>query len=688
MSSYYYDLIQSLPDIVYQLDNEGRFTYLNDAVEKLGYNSKDLIGKHFSIILHPDDVKNVHSDVVLPKYRDKKISDEDNPKLFDERRTGNRITRDLSLKLNPNKEIGKAGKFSEGDIISLGMYEKDVDIEEGYIGTIGIIRDVSDVKRSQSAIVQTEKYYRLLLQNISDIITILANDGTILYNSNSIEKNLGYDPFEMIGENVLDYIHSEDKDKLDNILGKGVEILSAEEHMEFRFRHKDGFWRYFETVITVVINDEGRLMCFVLNTHNITDRKKAEDALLNSEIELRKQAEKEKKEALIEAESARDTAEAASRAKSDFLSNISHELRTPLNSILGFSQFLEMQEKASLNDEQLEYIGYIRKSGEHLLEMVNDILDLTKIEAGKIEIRKEPFEINHMISHAVLSIKAVIDMKEFELVLNIHPDLGWIEADEVRIKQVIYNLVSNASKFSDKGKKIGIDAVVQNKRLIISVWDEGLGIAKDDLNRIFNTFEQVYDTEKIKPDGAGLGLPISKRLIDLHNGNITVDSSIGKGSRFTFELPGIMDSFKKGSLQKKQDKIEKDNFLSQKGKRILVVEDNKVNVTLMRTVLKSNGYDVSCADTGEEACQIVKENDPGFDLILVDIQLPGMNGEETMKKIRNKTDKKIPFIALTAHAMKGDRERFIKMGFDEYIPKPIDIKKFLAKINELLNSAS
>ncbi|HEB32671.1 MAG TPA: PAS domain-containing hybrid sensor histidine kinase/response regulator [Spirochaetes bacterium] len=377
---------------------------------------------------------------------------------------------------------------------------------------------------------------------------------------------------------------------------------------------------------------------------------------------------------------AKITAEAANKAKSIFLANMSHELRTPLNSILGFSQVLEM-EPDDLTEDQLEYLGYIKTSGYHLLEMVNDILDLSKIEAGKFEIEKKPFSLGSMLSRLPLTIKSLASKKKIKLELNISPEVDLVTADEVRIKQVLYNLLSNAVKFTGSGKRIGIDACVKDCTAIIEVWDEGIGIREEDRDRVFEPFVQVGGAESGKPEGTGLGLAISRRLVNAHGGYISVKANNGPGSRFTVMLPGATFSMMNQTINEDPEpKLEK----TETGRRgnILVVEDNELNQRVITSILEPAGYRVHTEQFGKDGAKAGREG--GFDLILMDIQLPDMSGVDAMKEIKGVSGIETPVIALTAYAMKGDEKKFLAEGFDGYISKPIDVNNILKTIERFL----
>ncbi|HTP58241.1 MAG TPA: ATP-binding protein, partial [Spirochaetia bacterium] len=337
---------------------------------------------------------------------------------------------------------------------------------------------------------------------------------------------------------------------------------------------------------------------------------------------------------------AKASAEAANLAKSQFLANMSHELRTPLNSILGFSQLLEMQAASSagpLTSKLREYLRWVRDGGEHLLDMVNDVLDLSKIEAGKVELEKKPFDTAVLIQRVLTTVRSLAAKKHIHVDTDVEPGLGLLDADEVRIKQVLYNLLSNAIKFTDRERKIGVTARGQGRECEITVWDEGIGIDADDRERIFEPFEQLRKGHE--DHGTGLGLTIVRNLVELHGGSVSVESKVGEGSRFTIRLPGRL--LEQGTDQRSEprrgtaaepEEEPREEFPDLAGRTILVVDDSPANSALMQRILSALGCTVLLAGSGEEALGVAGHST--CDAVFMDIHLPGMNGTEAMRRMR------------------------------------------------------
>jgi signal transduction histidine kinase/CheY-like chemotaxis protein len=360
-----------------------------------------------------------------------------------------------------------------------------------------------------------------------------------------------------------------------------------------------------------------------------------------------------------------------SRLKSEFLANMSHELRTPLNSILGFSEILKDNLAGELSDEQkYECLDSIHASGEHLLQLINDVLDMSKIEAGRMDLVLEEFVVDASFSEVVTVVKSLAGKKGIELSILVEPEDLTIYADKAKVKQVLYNLLSNAIKFTPEGGSVFVDGKLRPEAqdLMVSVTDTGVGIPAEHIDKIWGEFYMVQGEHQTQK-GTGLGLALVKKLVELHGGTIAVISEPGKGTTFTFTVP-----LQAGQVNEVGEQLSK---------LILVVEDNPSNLELTRMVLNGGGYRVEAATDGQEGLLKAKELKPA--LILMDLQLPGIDGLEVTRALKRDPDTAdIKVVALTANAMKGAKEEAIAAGCVGYITKPIDVRRFVRDVTEYL----
>ncbi len=459
--------------------------------------------------------------------------------------------------------------------------------------------------------------------------------------------------------------------KPNNSITRALSGENFTEEQEIVFHDFDK--HYFEMSYNPIKNEHSEIIGVAVFAQDITDKKRNEEALL-----------KAKNEALQ-----------AAQAKSDFLSNMSHEIRTPMNAIIGITDLL--LDKLAI-PENREYLQSIKYSADNLLHIINDILDLSKIEAGKVELEEEPFNLEQKINELKRTFQPKANEKKIELITMITKDVpAYVKGDQFRLNQILLNLISNAIKFTSKGSiTVRVElkkGSTENCTLLFSVTDSGIGIAEDKLNSIFDTFTQAYTDTTRKFGGTGLGLAISKNLVQLQQGYMGVHSKLGAGSTFYFEIPyktvspQEIKNIVPQQNQMIEDALKKNNASLLSGARILLVEDNSLNQFVAKQLLKKWESEVAVAETGVEALHMLAETE--FDIVLMDLQMPEMNGFEATAQIRNGATKvlnpKIPIIALTADAFEETRKRVIEAGMNDFITKPFKQDDLYGKISRHIN---
>ena len=454
------------------------------------------------------------------------------------------------------------------------------------------------------------------------------------------------------------------------------QVLSVEEHpFTLALRTNERTKNYFEflkagELLTLDISssslefsgDEPDDICIVLVARDVTESKQNEHKLLQANEELIR----------------------VTRLKDDFLANMSHELRTPLNAILGMAEGMLDGIFGPVNERQIDSLSTIENSGKHLLSLITDILDVSKIEAGEIKLDISSVSILYLCKSSIDLIKQQALQKNIQLNLKIEHNLPDLLIDERRMRQVLLNLLSNALKFTAEGGEITLQVQIIAEVLRISVSDNGIGIAEKDIEKLFQPFVQIDSALNRKYAGTGLGLVLVKRIVELHNGNVLVESQPDVGSCFSIELPtSVIFADSQYSVELgKDDKYKK---IYRASELLLLAEDNQANVVTISSYLRAKGYRLELASNGQEAIDLARKLNP--DLILMDIQMPIIDGLSAIEIL--KQDAKFdhtPIIALTALAMPGDRERATLAGASEYLGKPLKMKELLITIQRLLSS--
>ena len=402
---------------------------------------------------------------------------------------------------------------------------------------------------------------------------------------------------------------------------------------------------------------------------------------LEHEIECRKQVERTLLEAEKQLKIAKEKAEEADRLKTAFLSNMSHEIRTPLNAIVGFSNLLV--NSSFDNEKKQQFHKYITNSSDALTTLINDILDIARIEAGELSIQQSEVNISALLNVLYITFSEELakkENKELGLKLKLPPDKVYIRTDEVRIRQVVSNLLNNALKFCKKGIiEFGIQSITASN-IVLFVSDTGIGIEKDKLSIIFDRFQQVNDERIENAGGTGLGLSIVKKIVELLGGNIQVSSEMEKGTIFTIHLNGVVCETIDVSPKAVQGDLPA--VLNLDNKKILIAEDEITNYYLLQEILSPTKAQIKWVRDGSDAIECYK-NKEVFDLIFMDIKMPRVNGYEAFEKIR-KIDKNVPIIAQTAYAMSNEKSDIISFGFNGYLPKPIVEKDLLILLSKFI----
>jgi PAS domain S-box-containing protein len=637
----YRGLIESLDSVIALVDGDGRFGYMNEvAARQLGGTVQDFIGRSISELFPPEvaalQLSGIH-------------------KIFREGRS--HTSENLS--------------FIQGQPRWYRNNLQPIHDEHGTITQVLVnATDIHDLKTLQQELQELNETLEARVKERTAQIQDLYDNAPSGYqsvdqNGNIISINqtglrwLGYTKDELLGRHITTIFPVA-------IVEANLPVLIRDgviRDLEFKITRKDGS-RFPVLLNAVAVYDQdGQFIRSRGTLIDITERKRAEDALKDAIQEL----------------------ERALRVKDEFLANMSHELRTPLNAIIGLSDSMLEGFTGDLNPKQQKYISTVLDSGQHLLSLINDILDLAKIGAGQVTLEPNLVAVNSVCQSSLLMIKQLALKKSLAVHIDIDEQIDFITADERRLKQMIVNLLTNAVKFTPAKGQVGLEVRGDrtNQWTRFTVWDTGIGISKEDQARLFQPFVQVNSSLVRDAGGTGLGLALVAQMARLHGGHVSLESEPGKGSRFSFTLPWTDQPMSASRITGTTGRSTPTTTrtTSSKKQTILLIEDTEMVIMTVRDYLEFDGYRVEVARDGQEGIALANQIHP--DLILMDIQMPVMDGLEATRRLRAQTEfQDTPIIALTAFAMTGDRERCLEAGATEYLSKPVHLKGLVEMIQK------
>ena len=540
-------------------------------------------------------------------------------------------------------------------------------IKEAQLGQevryIGTFRDISQRKRVEEALQESEHKYRQLINEIQDGVFILR-DGHLSFVNRAMARMLGYTVAELTGLHYSDVVAPEDLGMVAEYYALALADKYAPTNLEIRFLHKDGWSRVICSLKTRLTSYKGQ-KAHMGTIVNITERKRHEE-------ELRQ---------------AKETAESANRAKSAFLANMSHELRTPLNAIIGYSEMLEEDAMEFGYTESIRDLKKIRQAGRHLLDLINDILDLSKIEAGRMDLYIESFVVADLLEDVITTIRPLIEKNGNVLQVEVG-DLGVMYADKTKVRQALFNLLSNASKFTSQGTvtlRAGREYLGEDGDwLQFEVIDTGIGMTPAQMESIFTPFIQADASTTRKYGGTGLGLVISRRFCNMMGGDITVESKPGEGSAFSIYLPANVQDSRVNVAEMSEPAASPARFdtlpvaPSENRSTILVIDDDPITRDLIRRHLVKEGFHVQTAVSGQEGLRLAAEIKP--DVITLDVLLPSMDGWMVLSELKaNPQVADIPVVIVT---MVDHKQMGFALGAADYLVKPIERQRLLNVINK------
>jgi PAS domain S-box-containing protein len=659
-------VLSASPAVIYTCQAWGNFkaTFISDNVQYvLGYTAEEWLTEPDFWVnhIHPDDLAHVFAQLAHLEEQEYHI--------------------------HQYRFLHQDGSYRWiEDVLRLVRDQTDKPVE--------IIGYVVDISQQQAALCERELAQEALRLSEERLLLALEASGDGLWDWNIQTNELYLSPqwLGMLGFDVGELpshfstweklVHPEDLPYMLEKLNAHLQDATIPYQLDYRVKTKGGEYRWIANYGKAVVRDEAGNPLRMTGTHrDISEAKKAEAELRQANEQL----------AISNHELAR-----ATRLKDEFLATVSHELRTPLNAILGISEGMQDQVFGVINEKQRRGLQTIERSGKHLLELINDILDLSKIEAGQMELHYTQVALNSLCQSSLTFISQQAFQKRIQLEVKIQPCLPDLMLDELRIRQVLINLLNNAVKFTPEGGKVTLQITYERitpqaqttslqNVIRIAIIDTGIGIAAENIKKLFQPFIQIDSALNRQYNGTGLGLALVKRIVEMHGGTVGVSSELGVGSCFTVDLPcNEVCEFPPESVNKVSPEL---NFTVgetvEHSPLILLAEDSEASIFTISGYLETTGYRVILAKNGQEAIALTKAQAP--DLVLMDIQMPEIDGLEAIKQIRlDPRLIKVPIIALTALAMPGDKEKCLAVGANDYLPKPVKLKQLATVIKRCL----
>ena len=623
-------LIENSQDYIMLVDTTAAITSVSSSVERmLGYTPEEMLGGRPADLLHPDDVS-----YVLGVFQ--------------------------SLMQHPGTTASLRYRIrhKNGSWRLLESVGRTISPDSGDEGVVANCRDITDFVEVEQALRERDERFRQIIESAADLVFICDSSGAMTYVAPSSQAVLGYAPYELIGSRPADLLHPDDVERTMADLQwlgdhPGIPITST-----FRIRRKDGSYLVMENVGRT-LSSQTILDGVIAFGRDITGRRAAEEALAR----------------------AKEEAERANRAKSEFLSRMSHELRTPMNSILGFAQLLA---RGELSVQQSKSVQHILKAGRHLLHLINEVLEISRIEAGREQFSLEPVALSPVLEEALGLVRPLAQQHGITLHGGQWPVDAYVHADRQRLVQVLLNLLSNAIKYNRPNGSVYLEAGLVTdgsggRRCSVRVVDTGRGILSARMNELFTPFSRL-GAEQSDVEGTGLGLALSRRLCEAMGGTLTLESTTAQGSTFLIALDGAespMRVFESGAHFPAVTTPYRETAL-------LYIEDNLANLSLVETILLARpGWRVLPALQGQLGVELAREHRP--ELILLDLHLPDLAGEQVLRRLRSDArTADLPIVVVSADATPSSVERLRVIGANAYLTKPLDVDEFLRVVDRFV----